>query len=114
MGYKKVGFESLPLFDFDGKKVGSSLEGVYEGSRIIESIDSTMHSLTKTDGVKVDFWGSGGLNWKLSKVAKGTKVKITYKGQVEAEVDIPGKRGKSQKVKKLVHNYDVEIWSDES
>lgn len=113
MGYKKVGFESIPLFDFDGKKKGSSLEGIYEGSRVIESIDSTMHSLTKENGEKVDFWGSGGLNWKLSKVVKGTKVKITYQGQVEAEVEIPGKRGKTSKVKKMVHQYDVEIWSEE-
>lgn len=114
MGWQKKGFQGNPLFDFDGKKKGTAIEGVYMGARTIESIDSTMHSLKKEDGEIVDFWGAGSLNYRLRDVEKGTKVRITYQGMTEAEVEIPGKRGKVTKVKKMVHQYDVEVWSDES
>lgn len=106
MAWTKKGIKGNKLFDFNNKTPGTSVEGVYKGVRHVEKTDSNMHTI-EVNGELLDFWGSGGLDYKLGDVAAETKIKVTYNGKVKAEVVIKGK-----KVKKEINDYDVEVWSE--
>jgi len=81
------------------EEVGQITEGIYDGYKAhVGENDSNVHYI-KIDGELCQFWGSKGLDPKLTQVEVGQEVKITYKGRVKSS--IPGR--------KAFYSYIVEI-----
>lgn len=91
---KPVGNGSLePIskyYNFNPPKEGSTAEqllpnttiyGTYEGSFTSKNFGSVTHKVRTEDGLLVGVPGSGQLNKLLDKVAKDSRVKITYRGK---------------------------------
>ena len=71
-------------------KVDQFLEGIYVDSFFKKTgVDPktgkdegwTAHKVKKADGKLAAIYGTGGLDYRMKQVAKGAKVKITYKGK---------------------------------
>lgn len=75
--FKKI---SAPdIFKFEN--VGESIEGEYQGKRIVErkadGSDAFIYDLTTDEGKKIAFWGSGFLNPTMESVEIGDYIRIT-------------------------------------
>lgn len=81
---------------------GESIEGVFQGTRKVEKIQSLLHTVAIADGTIYDLYGCGSLDAQLKDMPVDTRVKILYAGKKLATVQIGGKA-----IKKDVHNYVV-------
>lgn len=91
--WKKKSIEQNPLFNFEDRKKGSSIEGIYLGTRevMIEGKVSLMHAIETKKGV-FDFWGTGHLNFLLKDIDKKTELKVVYMGTEKIKTKKYGKK----------------------
>lgn len=88
-----------PIYEFEKGQVAI---GVYQGTRVVEKINSKLHAIT-IDEIDYDIYGCGSLDKQLEDIAIGTEVKILYSGKKLATVDL----GNGSTKRTEVHNFTV-------
>ena len=98
---KKTAGDYNETFKFS--KEGDSIEGNYLGSKEIETAlgDSIVHTID-CKGIKLDFFGTGKLNFLFRDVKVKEEVKIVYLGKVPAKIKV-GKK----KINKDIHDFEL-------
>ena len=105
-----VGWEKQSQGEFNEtwkpQKKGQSLEGKFLGTKDITTQfgAQVVHTILTEKG-EFDIFGCGKLNYLLTPIKEGDKIKLVYLGKIDATIKV-GKRN----LQKKIHDFELYLW----